>query len=418
MTEATVYVVGAGLAGLSAAVTLAACGRRVEVIEAVMRAGGRCRSYFDESVGRVIDNGNHLVLTGNRATHAYCTAIGSESGLSGPADATFTFVDMTNGERWTVRLNDSAVPWWIVAPGRRVPGTRAADYLRFAPLFLANEGRRVDEVVSPRGQVWTRLLRPLLLAALNTTPESASAALAGAVLRQTLGLGGRACRPRVARPDLASVYIDPALAFLERRGSALHFGQRVRALAIESGAITALSLPSRTLALGPRDAVVLATPAQVTAELLPGTPVPDVFHAIINAHFAIAPPPGAPTMLGILGGTAEWIFAFADRISVTVSAADRLTDTDRAGLAELLWRDVTAALGLPSALPPWQIVKERRATFAATPAQAAQRAPATTQYRNLILAGDWTTTGLPATIEGAVRSGRTAARLAMKICAA
>jgi hypothetical protein len=159
--------------------------------------------------------------------------------------------------------------------------------------------------------------------------------------------------------------------------------------------------------------VVLATPAWVTVDLLPDVRAPTEFRSIVNAHFAIAPPPGGPLMVGIIGGTAEWVFAFPDRISVTVSGADAIVDRDREELANTLWRDVTAALGLGPELPPWQIVKERRATFAATPEQACRRAKAETYWSNLFLAGDWTDTGLPATIEGAVRSGNRAAELAL-----
>ena len=107
--------------------------------------------------------------------------------------------------------------------------------------------------------------------------------------------------------------------------------------------------------------------------------------------------------------------AGADRISVTVSGADRLVDTARERLARIFWAEIAAIHDLPPALPPWQIVKEKRATFAATPEQDALRPGATTQYRNLFLAGDWTQTGLPATIEGAIRSGATAAKLAQSI---
>lgn len=116
----------------------------------------------------------------------------------------------------------------------------------------------------------------------------------------------------------------------------------------------------------------------------------------------------------MVGSLAEWLFAFDDRLSVTISGADRLMDDSRESLAERIWAEVAAATGLPAALPPWQIVKEKRATFAATPAQQARRPGATTRWRNLFLAGDWTATGLPATIEGAIRSGYRAAELAAR----
>ena len=120
-------------------------------------------------------------------------------------------------------------------------------------------------------------------------------------------------------------------------------------------------------------------------------------------------------MLGVIGGTAEWIFAFADRISVTVSAADAIVDQEREALAALLWRDVAGPTTSPAALPPWQIVKEKRATFAATPEQAASGPRARPSWRNLLLAGDWIDTGLPATIESAVRSGQKRGALALTL---
>jgi hypothetical protein len=140
-----------------------------------------------------------------------------------------------------------------------------------------------------------------------------------------------------------------------------------------------------------------------------GLEVPTEFRAIVNAHFRIEPPAGQPPILGVLNGTVEWLFAFPGRLSVTISAGDRLIDTPREELAKSIWAEVASLTGLPDALPPWQIVRERRATFAATPAQDAKRPGAETAWRNLVLAGDWTDTGLPATIEGAIRSGNRAA---------
>jgi hypothetical protein len=117
-------------------------------------------------------------------------------------------------------------------------------------------------------------------------------------------------------------------------------------------------------------------------------------------------------MLGAIGGTAEWIFAHHDRISVTVSHADRLAGDDREELARTFWADICRAYGISGPMPPWQIVKEKRATFAATPEQDALRPGTRTRWPNLFLAGDWVQNGLPATIEGALRTGDAAGRLA------
>jgi hypothetical protein len=134
-----------------------------------------------------------------------------------------------------------------------------------------------------------------------------------------------------------------------------------------------------------------------------------------NAHFRFDPPRDAVPILGVVGGLVEWLFAFPQRLSVTISNGDRLVDMPREELAQAIWRDVCKAAGLPGdlPLPPWQIVRERRATFEATPEQNALRPGPVTSFKNLFLAGDWTDTGLPATIEGSVRSGDRAADLVL-----
>lgn len=131
----TVYVIGAGLAGLSAAVALSARGVAVEVIEAAAQAGGRCRSYLDPGLGMTIDNGNHFILSGNQDAFSYLRAIGSEDRLKGSPDASLDFHDLRDGGRWRIRPNAGALPWWLLSPSRRVPGTRISDYLALLKLL-------------------------------------------------------------------------------------------------------------------------------------------------------------------------------------------------------------------------------------------------------------------------------------------
>jgi squalene-associated FAD-dependent desaturase len=360
----------------------------------------------------VIDNGNHLLLAGNHAALGYVRRLGAEHRLVGPPTAQFSFIDLANGDQWTLRLNDGRLPWWIFDSDKRVPDTHALDYLALAPLLWPAPGKVVGEVIRFSGPLYERLVRPLLLAALNIDPAIGSAKLAGAVIRETLAAGGRACRPLIAREGLGSTLIEPALAFLAEHGATVRFGDQLRALRAAGTTIEALDFGSKTVALAPADAVVLAIPPYAAATIVPGLETPTEFRAIVNAHYRIDPPPGQPPILGVLTATTEWIFAFPGRISITVSGADRLIDAPRETLAQQIWTEVAAVTGLPRELPRWQIVRERRATFAATPEQDARRPGARTAWSNLFLAGDWTNTGLPATIESAIRSGQRAAALA------
>lgn len=406
-------VVGAGMAGLAAAVELTAAGLPVTLSEAGPRAGGRCRSYFDPSLGLTIDNGNHLVLAGNPAVAHFRATVGADAPLAGPPHATFAFADMATGERWTLRINDGPVPWWVLVPSRRVPGSRLADYLPLGRLLKGRADQTIGDLVRPQGPVWERMLHPVLLAALNTDPAASSAALCANVLAETLAKGGRASAPRVAVPTLAAAFIDPAVGWLEAQGVALQTGRRLRGIRFEGDGVSALEWADGAQAIGADEAVVLAVPAWVAAALVPDLTVPDDHRSILNAHFACVPPPGAPEMLGLTNATSEWIFTHPDRISVTISGADRLMDEDREALAAMIWAEVARALGITHAMPRWQIVKEKRATFAATPEQDARRPHTNTRWRNLFLAGDWVQNGLPATIEGAIRSGDSAARLVL-----
>ena len=405
----TIHIIGAGLAGLAAAVSLAKRGERIVVHEATNFVGGRCRSYYDTALGMEIDNGNHLLLSGNHAALAFLGDIGAAHRLIGPHTAAFDFIDLASRERWTLRMNQGRVPWWIFDSRRRVPGTNTLDYLKLAPLLWPPAGKPIGEVVGCTGTLYARLVEPLLLAALNIAPPQGSAKLAGAVIRETLAAGGAACRPLIARDGLGTTLIDPALAFLARHGTQLRLGDQLRAMRFSDSRVEALDFGTESVALDANDAVVLAVPPYAATALVPDLAAPSEFRAIVNAHFRIEPAAGQPQILGVLNATTEWIFAFAGRVSVTISAGDRLIDTPRENLAHTIWDEVQAATGLSAALPPWQIVRERRATFAATPAQDARRPGPATRWRNLILAGDWTNTGLPATIEGAIRSGNRAA---------
>jgi hydroxysqualene dehydroxylase len=410
--QGSVHVVGAGLAGLAAAVELAEAGRRVFLYEAAPHAGGRCRSYFDTELGCRIDNGNHLVLSGNEFTLDYLKRIGGLGTLDGPGEAVFPFFDAATGQRWTVRLNDGPLPWWILNSTRRVPNTRAIDYCGALALRRVGSSTTVATVLNRERTLYRRLWEPLAIAALNTSAEQASAELFWRVLFRTLGRGGAACRPLVPRVGLSETFIEPALARLRADGTEIRFGARLKALSFEASRVSVISFDGDAVRLGDSDTVILAVAAPIAARLVPALTVPDLYSPIVNAHFRCDPPERAAFFIGVVGGTAEWIFRKRGAFSVTVSAADRIVDHTAAELRELFWRDISLAYQVPShPVPPVRVVKERRATFLASPEQLRRRPLQRTAWSNLLLAGDYVDTGLPATIEGAIRSGLAAARL-------
>jgi hypothetical protein len=317
-----------------------------------------------------------------------------------------------------LRPNRGRIPWWVLFADRRVPKTTAGEHLR-----IRNLGREWDDTVMTEtmrhSSLYWLLLEPLSVAALNTRPHEALACLFGAVLRETLLKGGKACLPRVPKEGLSEALVDPAIATLRARGADIQFNRRVVGLDFRLGRVTTLRTTEGPVALDPADSVVLAVPPWVAGELLPDVTVPNAFESILNVHYKIVVQPDPDVaeagFIGLVNGMAEWIFIRPDHISVTVSAANKLIDRQADDLAFAVWRNVAKALGLEGTaateVPPFRVIKERRATVVANVVQEERRPGAQTEIENLVLAGDWTDTRLPGTIEGAVRSGVTATKL-------
>jgi len=415
----TVHIVGAGLGGLSAAVELTDAGYdKIVFYEAAKAAGGRCRSFVDTVLNIVVDNGSHLLLSGNHQAVRYLKKIDGLKEMT-QCEAEIPFVDVKSGERWTLRPNASRIPWWIFDARRRVPNTRPTDYL--APLGLLralNQSRLVGDVMDTKTSLYERLWRPVMLAALNVEPAEADAQVAITLFKETFGAGGAACKPIIAHKGMSSAYIDPAIAYLTPRGTTFQYGRTLRGIDYEGERASALDFGEEKITVGPEDIVILAAPPVVARSYVPGLITPEKFKAIVNLHFKIAPPEGHPLYMGVLNSITEWLFAYEDHLSVTISAADEWMHHDREDLARKVWAEVSKITGLPDELPPWQINRERRATFAAIPSETKKRPGPKTQYRNLFLAGDWTATGLPACMEGAIRSGNAAARAILETAGA
>ncbi|MFO1060600.1 MAG: hydroxysqualene dehydroxylase HpnE [Dongiaceae bacterium] len=422
MPPPSIHIVGAGMAGLAAAAALAAAGLgpQVTIHEASNHAGGRCRSFHDAALGCVIDNGNHLILGANPAVFAYLDRLGRRDALASPPGTRFPFVDLASGERWVLRPNAGRLPWWFAVPSRRVPGSRTLDYLRALRLLSAGPADTVADRLDPGSVLYRRLWEPLTVAVLNADPAEGSARLMGRVVREVFGGGGAASRPYIAAAGLSAALVDPALAWLAGKGVGIRFGARVRALQQGPGGVRGLELAGDSVPVGPQDRVVLAVPPAVAGRLLPGLPVPEGSRAIVNLHYRLpgplrTDPAAAAEIIGLVGSAAHWLFLRESLASVTISAADRLLDEPDELLGRRVWSEVAAALGrlgvagVPAAQPPFRLVKEKRATFLQSPANEALRPATGRAGGNLLLAGDWTATGLPATIEGAIRSGNAAA---------
>ncbi|VAW07989.1 Squalene-associated FAD-dependent desaturase, HpnE, partial [hydrothermal vent metagenome] len=150
------HIIGAGLAGLAAGVRLVEGGHRVTIYESARQAGGRCRSFYDKHLERDIDNGNHLIMSGNKSALAFLDTIGSVDALTGPPLAAYPFVDVNTGKRWTVRINEGPIPFWVFDRKWRVPDTKVWDYVKAAGIALAGADKTVAGAIDESGVLFER----------------------------------------------------------------------------------------------------------------------------------------------------------------------------------------------------------------------------------------------------------------------
>lgn len=413
---ATAHIIGAGVAGLAAAVELSKAQYRVVMYEQTGHVGGRCRSFYDPTLDAIIDNGNHLMLSGNKSVLSFLGTIGAQDELIGPDRAEFPFVDVATRERWSIELNKGPMPWWILNKDRRVPGTHLGEYLQGLKLLSAGN-RTVKQLFAGQGSLYERFWEPFTLGVMNTDPAEAAARLLTPVIRETLAKGAEYSRPMVSRRGLSFTFGDPATKWLESRGGDIRLNCRVSGIEEEGNRITAIVTGSGREEVKPGDVVISALPAWFARAVL-GNEVsaPDVFVPIVNVHFRVdhghRMPLSKHHVLGFLNSMSHWLFVRDDVASVTISVGGKVAAMEKDDVLDTVWREIAPEIGQDPARRPERarVLTERRATFLGTPEQLNKRPQMTTKWHNFVLCGDWVENGLPSTIEGSIRSGQSAAQ--------
>ncbi len=429
--DAPVVVVGGGWAGLAASVTLARQGIPVRLLESARQLGGRARSVQID--GQTLDNGQHLLLG------AYESTLDLLRLLDVAEDAVFLRrplnLSLRHADGHALHLRTAALPaplhlaWGLL----NARGLRPAE--RFAALRFSHALQRQDFSLDEDQSVATLLhqhrqppalieglWQPLCLGALNTHLHEASAQIFLRTLGESFRYNRRDSDLLFTRRPLGEILPTPAMDYIERHGGRVHLGQRVSGLQRRGGRITGV-LTNR----GPQAAsqVILATPPSATLALLQTQPA---LHAEAGRLAQLAQYPICTIylrypaqvrlpqpMLGSLGSLGQWVF---DRrlygqpglMAVVISGDGPHMALDNAQLATRVSGELARLFPAWPAPQAHQIIREKRATLAARVGVNALRPSHATALEGLWLAGDYTDTGLPATLEGAVRSGLGAAQ--------
>ncbi len=429
-----VLILGAGVAGLSAALSLIAAGVRPLVLEAAKKPGGRASSFHDRTFGEELDNGPHLLIGAYHSTLRLLDTLGTGHLLHGPKRVEYDFWSREHGH-YRLRCPDLPVPLNLVAGIWNFAPFSIKDRLAAMGLGAALlkgrdslEEQSVTQWLHAHGQSgapFTELWSPLCLAALNEPAASANAALYAEVLRRAFFSGRNAARPLIPTVPLSKLIAEPARDHINANGGSLLCGHRVRKIHVSGDRVTGI-VTNRGDFTAPK-ALIAALPYGPLADLLPEWGQKAGFAAIpsapiVSVHLAYDGPGRLPApLMGMPHGTSQWLFdrnggggkqGQGARLSAVLSGAYRECSLDRKELVATVAAEVGDLLpGLkPSRLVAARVIKERRATFAPWPGVTKMRPSAVTPWRNLALAGDWTTTELPATLEGAVVSGELAAR--------
>jgi squalene-associated FAD-dependent desaturase len=439
-----VVVIGAGFAGLSAAVRATQLGARVLVLEARSRLGGRATAFPDRETGELVDNGQHVLLGCYQQTFTFLADIGARDAVRIQPQLGVTMIDRA-GRRTRLECPSLPPPLHLAAGVFEWDALAWRDRVSLlgmmAPLKNAQREWRGDssrKAASPDETVTAWLVRngqtprlremlwdPLALAALNQPPDEAAAPLFARVLAEMFGPDPRAAAIALPTRPLHLMYAEPAREWLEARGGAVMTGAAAK-LAVENERIIAVE------ALGQRwtpGAVISSVPWFAFADLFASVPAPLASVAATAARMAASPivtvnlwfdrPVIDEPFLGLPGRAMQWVFdkravfgGESSHLSLVSSGALPIVRATNDALIAMAHQELLDAVPAvrPATLVRATVVREPRATFSLAPGQP-PRPPARTAVTGFVLAGDWIDTGLPATIEGAVRSGNNAAHL-------
>lgn len=436
MSRGTIVVAGAGLAGFAAAVQLAAAGRNIILLESSGKGGGRAYSFphsfssFPENK-HFLDNGQHILLGCYHETFKYLKTIGTYQLLKTQEKME---VNMVNRDRKKFLLRSGSLPY----PLDLLQALLGFDYLSLAQklraiMFILKlrfiDSNKLNDITvadwlrseGQTGELFSGIWDILCTGAMNSSAEKASAGIFAHILKVIFLEGKENSRIVVPGTDLSTLFVENGVKFIEEMGGEVRFSEPIEAIEITAGKVIAVE--TRGCRIERPDGLIMAMPAHAVKKVrglegvirkMEGYEME--YSSITSFHLRIQNYTLPHDFVALIDSPVQWVFNHGDYISTVTSASTDWDGMKEEDILQLIKTELSKYLGITGDnILSHKMIKEKRATFICGGENLKHRPGTETSIKNLFLAGDWTATGLPATIEGAILSGHSAANSALKL---
>lgn len=416
-----VLVIGGGFAGLSAASFLAANNYQVELIEASPKLGGRAYSFSDSKTQTEIDNGQHILMGCYNHTIDFLKLIGAEENLISQRNLNVNFVEKKNRIH-LLSADRFFYPFNLLISILKYSALKFSERILilkfFLKLFFQHKSDLLDLSVSDwldkqmqHENTKKAFWNILVAGALNCNADKASAQMFADILKQIFFRGNFSSTIILPKYGLSETYCEPAMKFIKKHSGSFHLSETVQELIIENNRITEVVTNKRNIT--DFDFVISAIPLFALQKIKSSSlqlQIPELeYSTILTIHLWLKENNLAEMFYGFIDSPVHWVFNKGSHLTLVISDADYLNEKSKEEIFELATTELLNYLRIPKdKIIHFKILKEKRATFIPSNEIIPKRPSTKTNINNLFLAGDWIETGLPSTIESAVKSGRLA----------
>ncbi|HVO74314.1 MAG TPA: hydroxysqualene dehydroxylase HpnE [Ignavibacteriaceae bacterium] len=420
-------VIGGGLAGLSSAAYLSQSGFSVEIIEASSRLGGRAYSFTDKQTGSLIDNGQHILMGCYKETLRFFKLIGAEKNLFIQKKLEVNYLKPGLSIQ---KLKTSSLPYpfsllFGLLNYKALSLKERLIFLKFFLKIYLYSGRRLEKLsvaewLELEGQtenIQKAFWELLAVGALNTNIKKASAKTFSIILKKIFFRGNRSASIIIPGKGLSEAFCSDAENFIKKNNGKISFSEEVTALCTQNEKITGIRTNKREIR--DFDFIVSAVPLYALQRILPGYGFEGInefeYSTIVTIHIWLKENPLSGKFYGLIDSPVQWIFNHDSHLTLVISDANYLSDVSKEEIFNTAAEELSRYAKIEkSFITNYLVIKEKRATFIPSAAILNIRPDPQSNFNNLIFAGDWINTGLPSTIESAVKSGRMAADLMAK----